>query len=253
MGDDQLPSILGNQVSMKNIVARAAQGFTLPEKRIVFVAVSRIDSRQPLEGYYNPEKRRMRVSARDYAELSKVDVKVAYQELMRAGNRLFERYLRYKVATPRGEKEMRYRWIEASTYHHGEGWIEVTLATEILPYLTELTQRFTRYRLEQAAGLRSVYSWRLLEYLTSWKGGKDKGARTVELDKFREFMEVPDSYRWFDIKRKIIEPAVHELREKDGWEINWQGIKKGRSFTAITFIWECSVCRRAGLLSPASD
>jgi len=242
--ESQLPSLLSNQVTMKNVVARAAQGFSLPEKRIVFAAIGQIDSRKPLKHYHDPKRRRVRVSAIDYAELSKVDVKVAYQELMRSGKKLFDRYLSYKVMTPKGEQTMYYRWIEAAKYHHGEGWIEVTLATEILPYLTELTQHFTRYRLEQTAGLRSVYSWRLLEYLTSWKEkGSEKGMRTVELDKFRELMEVPPSYKWYNIRQKIIEPAIKELREKDNWDIQWQGVKKGRSFAAITFVWERSAQR----------
>jgi plasmid replication initiation protein len=242
---EQLPSLLGNQVSVKNIVTRAAQSLGIVEKRIVFAAISQIDSRKPLKHYWNPDKRTVRVTAVEYAALSKTDIKVAYQELKRAAERLFERYLHYKIPTPRGENEVFFRWVESAEYQHGEGWIEVTLSTKILPFITELSQRFTRYRLEQACGLRSVYSWRLLEYLTSWKepGAGEKGARTVELEKFRDFMEVPASYKWGNIRQKVIEPAIAELAEKDGWEIQWRGVKTGRKFTAITFVWERSAQR----------
>lgn len=239
---EQLPGILNNQVSVKNIVTRAAQGFSLTEKRIVFAAISKIDSRKPIKYYNAPDRRTVRVTADEYKEIAaSPDAKTAYRDLMKAGNKLFDRYLRYKIITPRGERELRFRWVEGTEYHHGEGWIEITLSTKILPYLTELTQRFTKYKLEQTAGLRSVYSWRLLEYLTSWKEkGSDEGARTVNLDKFREVMEIPASYKWFDIRRKVIEPAVGELAAKDGWDIKWQGLKKGRSFNAITFVWQRS-------------
>jgi plasmid replication initiation protein len=237
---DETPSILGNQVTMKNIVARAAHGLTLPEKRITMAAISKIDSRKSLKHYHDPARRTLKVTAAEYAEIAaSPDEKTAYRDLKNATKRLYERDLSYKIVTPKGKEDVHLRWIEKATYHHGEGWIEIVLTTAILPHLTELSIRFTKYRLEQACGLRSIYSWRLLEYLTSWnEGGNDKGSKTTELDKFRQFMEVPESYKWSNIKQKIIEPATKELAEKDGWIIHWQPVKKGRSVIAITFLWE---------------
>jgi plasmid replication initiation protein len=37
------------------------------------------------------------------------------------------------------------------------------------------------------------------------------------------------------IRRRIIEPAVKELVEKDNWLIQWQPIKAGRKVTAVRF------------------
>jgi plasmid replication initiation protein len=37
------------------------------------------------------------------------------------------------------------------------------------------------------------------------------------------------------IRTKIIEPAVKELQEKDGWLIQWHPIKAGRKVTALKF------------------
>lgn len=237
---DALPSILDNQVTVKNVVARAAQGFTLTEKRIVMAAISKIDSRKPLKYYYDPRHCTVRVTAAEYAEIAgSPNQKTAYRDLQEATKRLYERTLRYKVTTRKGREEVHFRWVESAKYHHGEGWIEIVLTRAILPHLTELSVRFTKYRLEQACGLRSIYSWRLLEYLTSWqeKGG-DKGARTAQLDSFRGLMEIPYSYKWYDIKRKVIEPAIKELEEKDNWLIHWQPVKKSRAVVAVTFLWE---------------
>jgi len=235
-----LPSILDNQVTIKNVVARAAQGFTLTEKRIAMAAISKIDSRKPFKHYHDPKRRTVRVTAAEYALIAaSLDEKTAYRDLQQAAKRLYERQLHYRVVTPKGKKEVFFRWVESATYHHGEGWVEIVLTTAIIPHLTELSVRFTKYRLEQACGLRSVYSWRLLEYLTSWKEkGSDKGARTVDLDRFRTIMEIPESYKWSNIRQKVIEPAVKELAAKDNWIIHWQAVKKGRAVTSITFLWE---------------
>jgi hypothetical protein len=37
------------------------------------------------------------------------------------------------------------------------------------------------------------------------------------------------------IRRKIIEPAVKELVEKQGWEIQWRAIKAGRKVQSLRF------------------
>ena len=38
-----------------------------------------------------------------------------------------------------------------------------------------------------------------------------------------------------ETRRKIIDPAIKELTEKDGWLINWQPIKSGRRVTQLRF------------------
>jgi plasmid replication initiation protein len=38
-----------------------------------------------------------------------------------------------------------------------------------------------------------------------------------------------------DCRVGVIEPAVKELREKDGWLIEWTPIKTGRKVTALRF------------------
>jgi len=236
---DLLPSILDNNVTMANVAARAAHSLTLPEKRIVMGGISFLDSRKGRNAYRDTKARTFRITAQDYQEIAQLsNPKDAYKEIARAAHRLVRRQMKHERYTSRGIKLVEINWLEEAVYHQGEGWIEICFTSKALPYLTEIKQRFTKYKLEQTAGLRSVYSWRLLEYLTSW--GKEKGARTIDLMKFREMMEIPESYKWSNIKQKVLDVAVTELMAKDGWEIQWQGIKKGRSYTAITFLWERS-------------
>jgi plasmid replication initiation protein len=240
--DEQLPSILGNNVTMANVAARAAHSLTLPEKRVVMAGLSFLDSRKARLAYTDAKARTFRITAADYQEIAQLSQpKDAYREIARAAHRLVRRQLKHDRLTPRGMRLVEVNWLEEAVYHEGEGWIEICFTTKVLPYLVEIKSRFTKYKLEQTAGLRSVYSWRLLEYLTSW--GREKGARTVDLEKFRQMLEIPESYQWSNIRQKVIEPAIAELAEKDGWEIQWQGVKTGRKFTAITFVWERSAQR----------
>ena len=40
------------------------------------------------------------------------------------------------------------------------------------------------------------------------------------------------------LRTKIIEPAVKELTEKDGWLIAWEQIKTGRKVTTVRFTFQ---------------
>ena len=216
----------GNErkVAMDNALTQAAHGLSLSEKRLVMLAVSKLDSRKPLKpGSALPW---IRVTAREYAETYGLNPNsgVAYEALKNAADNLFER----KITFLDDEKPIRYkvRWVGLSVYHDGEGWIELEWASTIVPYLFGLQKHFTTYQLQQASALRSIYSWRLLELLSQFKS---QGWAEYTIEGFKAVMETPPSLSDFaQLKRRVIEPAVRELIEKDGWEIQWQPIKVGQ-------------------------
>ena len=67
---------------------------------------------------------------------------------------------------------------------------------------------------------------------------KDTGLKTVTLEDFRASMEVPATYRYADIKRYAIVPAVKELNEKADLLITW-GETKGRAVDSLQFKFKC--------------
>jgi plasmid replication initiation protein len=236
--DEQIPSILDNQVSITNLAARSAQGFTLREKRLVMAGLSKFDSRKK-KNLITLKDRTFRVTASEYVDLSQIaDEKSAYKDLLAACEKLLDRRLRYKIITPRGVKERVLQWVGGVTYHHGEGWVEFSISEEIMPHVCELTKQFTQYRLRQTSELRSIYSWRLLELLTSHNNSKDETKITVKkipLNDLSSALEIPNTYRYCHVKARVIEPAVAELVKKDHWLIQWRPIKEGRAVAAIEF------------------
>ena len=100
--------------------------------------------------------------------------------------------------------------------------------------LFELKEQFTSYKLSRAGGLRSVYSWRLFELLMQYKS---TGNMTISVDEFADLMETPQTYRkdFGAMKRRVVEPAVKEIREKDGLKVKWKPIKAGRKVQTLVF------------------
>lgn len=224
-------------VTMSNALTRAGHGLTLSEKRIVAAAVSKLDSRRAL--LPGSEVPRTRITALEYAETFQVDLNTAYDQLQEAAKHLYSRSINfYEPAYKRNGKPLpptlvQMRWVGSVKYQQGEGWVELDWWPHLLRHLLGLKQQFTTYQLQQASALRSVYSWKLLELLSRFQS---TGKAEYAIDDFKASMNAPPSLSDFaQIKRRIIEPAVKELQEKDGWQIQWEPLKTGRKVTSIRF------------------
>jgi plasmid replication initiation protein len=222
---------------MDNALNRAGHGLTLAEKRLVCLAVSKINSRSPVNPMQPPKTK---ISASEYVEFCGVNSDTAYDQLKSASVSLYNRSITFfDPANKRNGKPIKparhvMRWVGEAIYHEGEGWVELHWWPALVPSLFGLKQNFTSYQLHQASALRSAYSWRLLELLMRFE---TCGWAEYTIEDFAVSMDATAKMRenFNNIKRRIIEPAVKELTEKDNWLIQWQPIKKGRRVAALRF------------------
>lgn len=227
--DTQSPSDL--KVTIHNALVRAAQGLTLSEKRLMSLAISKLDSRKP----WTPERLQAKLTAAEFAEQFGIDINTAYEQLMLAGKRLYERSVFWAKPYKQGLViKTHTRWVTSASYQLNEGWISFVFNWELAPWLFQLHKEFTSYQLRQASALRSLYSWRMLELISQYK---DTGWFQIEIDEFSHAMDATELQRanFAKIRTKMIEPAVKELTEKDGWSIQWEPIKAGRKVAALRF------------------
>lgn len=223
-------SLRGKNVVMSNAISRAAQSLSLAEKRIIFAAIAQMG------GKYAP----VRITAQEYANTFGMPLKQAYSQLKEGSENFFNRYIRFKLneVSEIDVDVWKIRWLGAYKYNDGEANVLLHFTPQVMPYLCELEDNFTKYQLSQACALRSVHSWRLLELFEQMNTNKENnGWLSISLEDFHHAMESPDSYKTtFGLLRKyMIEPAVKELTEKDHWMIDWKPIKKGRKVVRLEF------------------
>lgn len=236
-------------VVLSNALVRAGQGLSLAEKRLVCLGITKLNRKTPLPPGQQSRQEFLkffptsRITADEYAEEFGLDKNTAYEQLQAAGKSLYERSI--TVFTPAGERKGKpleptrenMRWVGKCKYHVGEGWIELSWWHEVLPELINLGAKFTKYQLAQTAALRSIYSWRLLELLTLFEK-KGTGWAEFTVEDFAASMDCTEKQRenFNNIKRRIIEPAIAELKNKDNWLITWEPSKKiGKKVTSIRF------------------
>lgn len=220
---------LGNyNVVVSNYIVRSAQTLNLVEKRILMAGIAKL-------GGINKE---IKLTAQEYAETYDVNIKTAYNELKSAVDTLMKRQLSWQIKDGRKIGTRRTVWVQGYDYFKDEGLVKFRFSEYIFPFLFELQNEFTKYQLKQAAALRSIHSWRLLELFEQMKDKKDgSGWLSMSIEEFWHAMEAKESHKknFSDLRRWVIEPAIRELTEKDNWLIEWEARKRGRKVATLFF------------------
>jgi plasmid replication initiation protein len=229
-------------VTLSNALTRAGQGLSLTEKRLIMLAVSKLDSFKPVPFGVSISTK---ISAAEYVEAFEVDINTAYDQLQSGAKNLYNRSILFFTPAHKRNgqpienqfKRNTMRWVGRVEYDKGGGMVELFWWHEVLPHLTAIKKHFTSYQLKQTSALRSVYSWRLLELLMKYK---NTGRAEYTIDDFHTSMDVPPSFKgdFGQLKRRVIEPAVRELNDKDNWLLHCEPIKKGRKVTRLVFTFQ---------------
>ncbi|EPP3907014.1 replication initiation protein [Pseudomonas aeruginosa] len=215
-------SVVRRNVTKSNDLVIAAYKLTLNEQRLLLAAIAQIDPRKPLP-------RPITISAHDFADQYQIPVKQAYEALKEASNALYER----DIKTFDGRYKSRFRWVDRVDYLDGGGETKLFFTVHVQPYLVHLNKRFTTYDLKRVADLSSTHSIRIFELLQQFRV---TGLYIVSVADFREYLELGPSYeRYSNLKGKVIDPALKELREKSGLEIELETQRKGRAIDRLIF------------------
>lgn len=125
-------------------------------------------------------------------------------------------------------------WVSSAEYFPGEGEVELCFDPKLLPYMLQLKERFTSYKLASIIKLRSRYSVRLYELLKQYES---LGARSFTLPELREILQLRDNELklWADFRRKVLEVAERELPKRTDLAFSYAVRKKGRAVNWIDF------------------
>jgi plasmid replication initiation protein len=214
-----------------NKVIEASYKLSVPEQRVLLACIAKIDSMAILSADTPFE-----ISAESINDLSELDsLNNAYKTLRIAAKRLFERKL--IIDDPDSDKpkirQRETRWISTIDYIPGEGKVILFFAPGIIPYLSQLTHEFTKYKLEYVSKFQSMYSIRLYELLTQWlKIGK----RDIELDWLKNQFQIDDKYnRVTHLQTRVVNVAITEINEYSNIWVKCKPRKAGRTITHFCF------------------
>ena len=213
-------------VTKSNHLVEAGYKLSLNEQRLVLIAISKLDGRKPI-----PRGNDFIVTAQEFSSMFGIPMKQAYENLDNAASRLYERDI--KTYDGKNNTRERFRWVDGVKYWDGEGKVTLSLSNKIIPYLTLLHTQLTSYDLKQISNLNTSYAIRFYELMVQFR---TTGERWMKLDTLKERLELQDQYpRFFDLKKRIIDPAITEINNSTNLKVKWNTVKKGRLITGIEF------------------
>ena len=218
-------------VVKSNRLVEASYRLTLAEQRIILYAI--VAARRTGKGLTADNF--IDIQAADYATTFDVPPKQAYEQIKEAGKTLFRRYVVLHDTHPETGKPRltEVRWLSAASYIDGAGIIQLRFAPDMVPHITRLEACFTRYQLEQVAGMSSAYAIRLYELLMQWGS---TGQRDIELDWLKQTLMVEQGYERLDnFKKRVIDVAVAQINAHTDLSVRYTQRKTGRAVTHFLF------------------
>ena len=227
---DTIDKVQNNIVVKDNNLVNASYELTLNEQRLMLGCISLIDSRHQID-----TQRLYKIQVKDIGDLcGVVNTTHFYKDMVGAAKRLLKRTI--KIGDKQSGVYGEAVWITRYVVDDRNRTIEVNFNEDVIPYLTSLQNKFTKYKLRDVAKFKSVYSIRIYEQLAQWKR---VGYVELEIEKLRHILCVQDKYKLFsDLRKKVIEVAVREITEYSNLDVSYGYRKEGRVIVAIQFRFE---------------
>ncbi len=123
----------------------------------------------------------------------------------------------------------------------GNAYIELKFNSDLMPYLLELKEKFTKYDIRNITGLKSIYSIRLYEYLK--ENEFRKGVFEVSVDELKDmfYMSAKDNHGkelyplYGDFKKRVLLKAQEDLLEHCDIKFSFWEKKQGKKVIAVVF------------------
>ena len=218
-------------VVKSNKIIEASYLLSLVEQRVLLACIAQIDAKNSMTDQY-----RFEVTASEIVDLAGLrNITNAYQGLKKASEKLYSRSIIIDDPDP-DNPDITYRktrWISSIDYIPGQGKLILSFSFGIIPYLSQLSREFTKYKLQHVTKFESVYSIRLYELLVQWSSA---GQREIEVEWLKRQFQVTEKYkRLGDLKKRVIEPAVEEINKYSNLWVKYGQRKCGRTITHFQF------------------
>ena len=215
---------LNKNASLKqsNSLVEAKYRLTTYEQRMVIAICSQLTNEKKLP--------KIRIDAKDLADFCNFDQTKKLNMVRTTARRLRSRTLEFQK--PDGTWYIT-GWINSAELVD-DSTIEFCIDSKLTPQLLQLKSAYLSTPAAPLMEFRCDYTARFYFLL---KKMLKIGEFEYTLDFFRERFNLSKAYRvFFNLKNKVIEPAITEINEKSDIQVEHEYIKQGRSYQKIHFI-----------------
>jgi plasmid replication initiation protein len=240
MSKDSLPKVLKSKTpkAYKNKKLNNANfgNFTHNDYQVFLHLVSKIGGVDEFGKYLQPEQlqREYALTAKEFSEVFSADLDNSYRHLKKAVNKLMKTDI--KVEDRENQSITRINICSKAEYKKRDGCITIKFTDDIMPYLSQVRQKFVLYNLKEIANFGSLYTTRLYELIQEFK---DTGYMIKSVERLRNIFAVGESFkRYNDFKRYTFDHACKEINNNHELNLGYEEIKEGRKVIAVKFVFK---------------
>ena len=219
-------TILDTQKTIKqsNRLIEAKYKLTSQEQKLVIAICSQLD--KTADNFDT-----VRIKVADFADFCGIKSTNRYAEVKRIIMRLLDRKL---LIHKNDGGWYGTHWLQSAEYIPEESVVEYRIDERLRPELLQLKAAYLSTPAAPLMEFRRDYSARLYFLLKKMLKVKEF---EYSLDFFRERFQLSRSYDiFFNLKNKVLEPALAEINAKSDIDVVHEYIKQGRNYTKIKFV-----------------
>jgi len=225
-------------VSKANDLVKAHYKMTVVEHRLFNLALSKIRANNITLENNLP----IIISAHEYSDLFSETIDAGYKALRSAVDTLFERQFTLEREISDTKKHVRtYRFIQMKGYLEGEARIEIQFANDVLPFVSELANKFTQIDLQHTVDLSSQYANRLYELLKEVQNYREQKI-FLELEDLRSRFGIENKYKTMsNLKDNVLDLAVNQINNSkvcDIYDLQYSNKKSGKKIIGFEFTYK---------------
>ncbi len=209
--------------------------FTHNDYQVFLHLVSKIGGVNEFGKYLQPEQlqRQHTLTAKEFSNVFNTDIHNTYKLLNKACRKLMKTDL--TLARNESSELWQINVCSMAKYNKKEGYITIEFTDRIMPYLSQVRQKFVLYNLKEIANFGSLYTTRLYELIQEFK---ETGYMIKSVDKLRETFAVGNSFKLYaDFKRYTFDHACKEINDHYKMNLGYEELKEKRKVVAIKFVF----------------
>jgi plasmid replication initiation protein len=201
------------------------------QMRLLLAALMQIKSVDNLDHKHN-----FVVTANALADLTGSKAIANYRELRNAAKELSRMVITIRER-PNGEigapDETDINVTSSCRYYESEGKVSIRFGAFVIPYISSLKNRFTKYQAKYVMPMKSSYGIRLYELCLQWLGEE----REFSVEEFRKMFGLENKYKNVaELKRNVIEPALNDINTHSDIRVKFGQRKAGRRVSHFQFM-----------------
>lgn len=152
--------------------------------------------------------------------------KSAYDQFSKAALSLADKSVQYLKIENGVKKYVKTPWVSKIEYIPKIGTVHLKFNSEVGALLHELKGKYTGYQLAKVRNLRSIYGWRIFDFLMSWE---KQGYWEIPVCQFVLLLEVPKSVasNFTNLKERVILKGLRDIEKNNGLYIRCEVERRG--------------------------